>query len=296
MQRKTVWIAVAVLLLTALAAAQTQESYLDVYSVQVKPEKRADFDAIAKKMVAANRQSGDTWVATETVYGTGDRVNFISTRQSYADIDNSMGEFYGALEKSLGKAGMEKLFHDFSQCVVSSRGELRRRRGDLSSNAPSDPAALSKMIGESRWLRTVVVHVRPGQVTAFEELAQMVKAARDKAPLTVLVSQAVAGQEGNVYYFTILGNSLGNFDKLPATKELLGEEGYAKYQKASAETVETAETVISRFVPDLSNAPAEVAAAAPDYWTPKPVVAKAKSAKSGVVNAVSTTKEEKPQQ
>ncbi len=296
MQRKTVWIAVTVLLLTALAAAQMQESYLDVFSVQVKPEKRADFDAIAKKMVAANRQSGDTWVTMETVYGTGDRVNFISTRQSYADIDNGMGAFYGALEKSLGKAGTEKLFHDFSQCVISTRGELRRRRSDLSSNVPSDSADLSKMIGESRYLRTVVVHVRPGQASAFEEMAQMVKGARDKAPQTVLVSQAVAGQEGNVYYFTILGNSLGDFDKLPAAKELLGEDGYAKYQKMSAETVETAETVISRFVPDLSNAPAEIAAAAPDYWTPKPVMAKSKSAKGGVVNASSTTKEEKPQQ
>jgi hypothetical protein len=66
MQRKAIWASLAVVMLVALAAAQTQpaqEDYLDVYSVQVKPEKRADFDAIAKKMVAANRDnSGDNWL------------------------------------------------------------------------------------------------------------------------------------------------------------------------------------------------------------------------------------------
>jgi uncharacterized protein involved in type VI secretion and phage assembly len=77
---------------------------------------------------------------------------------------------------------------------------------------------------------------------------------------------------------------------------LLGEEGYAKYLKTSAEVVESTETVISRFVPELSNAPAEVVAAAPDYWTPKPMVAAKAKTTNGVVKAAETAKEEKPKQ
>src|SRR5205807_6844154 len=123
---------------------------------------------------------------------------------SYAEVESAIGTFMGALQKAYGKPATDKLFQDISQCIVSSRSEIRRRRWDLSSNAPSDPAAFAKLLAESRWLRTNVVHVRPGQAANFETLLKELKAAREKAspPVTTLVSQAVAGQEGTVYYIT----------------------------------------------------------------------------------------------
>ena len=291
MKRKALWTALAFLLLAALAA-QAQEQYLDVYTAQVKPDKRAEFDTLSKKMGMANRQNqGDTWLAMETVYGPGDRVTFISTRQGYADVEKATGAFYGAIQKAFGKAGTDKLFQDFNQCLVNSRSELRIRRWDLSSNPPADRAAMTRLLGDSRWLRTTVVHVRPGQVAAFESLLKEIKTAREKAspPQTVLVSQAVAGQEGTVFYVTALQSSLAGFDALPSLQQTLGEEGYARFLKTSAELVANTETVISRFLPELSNAPEEVAAIAPDYWRPKAVVAKTGTEK-GVVNAAATSK------
>lgn len=299
MQRKAIWTAVVVLLLAVLAAAQqAQEDYLDIYSVQVKPDKRADFDAISKKMVAANRQNkGDTWLAMETAYGPADRVTFVSTRHSYGEAEEASAAFFGAIQKTYGKAAGEKLFQDFSQCVARAHSEFRRRRWDLSSNAPADPAALAKLVGESRYLRTTAVHVRPGQVTNFEGLLKELKAAREKAspPQTVLVSQAVAGQEGTVFYVTSLQSSMAGFDTVPSLQQILGDEGYQKFLKTSAEAVSDTETMINRFLPDLSNAPEQVAAISPDYWRPKaamPVRAKA-GTKAPVVNAGKTTKEEK---
>ena len=298
MQRKAIWASIVVVLLGVLLVAQAQESYLDVYVVQVKPEKRADFDAISKKIAAANRQNGgDSWLAMETVYGPGNRVTFVSTRQSYGEIEKATGTFYEALQKTYGKAPTEKMLADFSQCLESSRSEIRRRRWDLSSNAPSDPAAFAKLVAGSRWLRTTAVHVRPGQNNGFEAILKDLKAARDKAspPQTMLVSQAVAGQEGTIYYVTTLQTSLAGFDVVPPVQQLLGEEGYNKFLKASAETVENAETSINRFMPEISNAPEEVAANAPDFWRPKAadaVRAKRTTAKSPVVNAKETTKVE----
>ena len=298
MQRKAIWASIVVVLLGVLLVAQAQESYLDVYVVQVKPEKRADFDAISKKIAAANRQNGgDSWLAMETVYGPGNRVTFVSTRQSYGEIEKATGTFYEALQKAYGKAPTEKMLADFSQCLESSRSEIRRRRWDLSSNAPSDPAAFAKLVAGSRWLRTTAVHVRPGQNNGFEAILKDLKAARDKAspPQTMLVSQAVAGQEGTIYYVTTLQTSLAGFDAVPSVQQLLGEEGYNKFLKASAETVENAETSINRFMPEISNAPEEVAANAPDFWRPKAadaVRAKGTTAKSPVVNAKETTKVE----
>ena len=298
MQRRAIWGSVVVVLLGVLAVGQVSQDYLDVYVVQVKPEKRAEFDAIAKKIAAANRQSkGDTWLATETVYGPGNRVSFISTRNSFGDIEKAQGVFLEAMQKAYGKAAAEKTFQDFNQCIVSDRSEIRRRRWDLGSNAPTDPAAFAKMIAQARWLRTTVVHVRPGQVASFEALAKEVKAARDKAstPSTMLVSQAVVGQEGTVFYFTTVQHSLGGFDALPTLQQMLGEEGYARFLKANTELISNTETVINRFFPDLSSAPAEVAAAAPDFWIPKaaaPISAKANAIKKSVVNAKETTKTE----
>ncbi len=295
MKRKAMWTAVVLVLLATLAAGQAQQ-YLDVYTVQVKPEKRAEFDAIAKKIGAANRQNkGDAWLATETVYGQGDRVSFISIRQGYGDAEKATGAFYEAMQKAYGKPGTDKLFQDFSQCLASSRSEFRLRRWDLSSNAPTDAAAMTKLLGSSRWLRTAAVHVRPGQVAAFEALLKDVKAAREKAspPVTTLVSQAVAGQEGTVFYVTTLQSSLAGFDTIPTIQQTLGEEGYAKYLKTVADVVTDSETVINRFLPELSNAPEDVVAVAPDYWTPKAMVAaggKAKTTKGAVVNASGTEK------
>src|ERR1700680_3502390 len=137
MKRKAMWTAVALVLLATLAAGHAPEQYLDVDSVQVKPEKRTEFDAISKKSMAANRQNkGDAWLTMETVYGQGDRVTFVSMRQGYGDAEKATGAFYEALQKSYGKPGSDKIFQDFSQCVVSSRSEFRLRRWDLSSNAP----------------------------------------------------------------------------------------------------------------------------------------------------------------
>lgn len=92
MKRKALWTAVAVVLLAALAAGEAQEQYLDVYIAQVKPEKRAAFGAISRKIVAANRQNkGDAWMAMETAYGQGDWVSFISTRNRHGDAEKATG-------------------------------------------------------------------------------------------------------------------------------------------------------------------------------------------------------------
>jgi hypothetical protein len=261
------------LLLSAAAFAQAPAQYLDVSINRVKPEKRAEFDAVGRKIAESNRKNhGDTWVAMETIYGENNVVTFISTRSSYADVDKGLEAFMGALGKSFGQAGAEKLFQDYNNTIASSRGEIRSRRIDLSANMPSDQASAGKMIGESRVIRTVRIRVRPGHAAEYETFLMSLKAAEEKASgkPVVLVSQAVAGQEGTVYYVTRLGKSMGDFDGTPSLKDLLGDEGYQNYLKISAESVLGTETVINHFLPELSNPPAEYVAASPDYWTPKP--------------------------
>jgi hypothetical protein len=68
-----------------------------------------------------------------------------------------------------------------------------------------------------------------------------------------LISEAVAGQHGAVFYVSALRNS-----------------AYEQFQKSTAENVLSSETTMYHFLPELSSAPKQVADAATEFWNPKP--------------------------
>ena len=301
MLRRAIWALAVVVCLAAPARVRAQGDYLDVLIVKVKPEKSADFNAIAKKMADANRRNnGDRWLAMETVYGESGTFVFTSTRQDYADVDKGNEAFAAALNKAYGKDAAEKMLHDWDNCLISSRSELRRRRWDLSRKAPTDPAAYAKLVGESRLLRTTAVHIRPGHVAEFEALMKDAKEAGEKTAntQTVMVSQVIEGAKGTIFYISGLRSSLGGFDKNPTTREVLGEEGYKKFLQISAESVEGTESTLFHFSPRLSNPPEEVAQVASDFWNPKQIVAAASSKSKAAAPGTKEVKApaEKPQQ
>ena len=276
MLRRTLWVPAACVLFAAPAAAQLQNDLLDVFTVQVKPDKMAQFDAAGKKIVAANRQNkGSDWVALAQEYGQGYTVRFISTRPTYAAIEEASQAFMAAMNKAYGKAATEQIFHDVDSSLVSSQSEIRRRRWELSANVPADAAAMARMVGEARWAQTMTVHVRPGQGSKVEEQLRVIKAANEKAAakVTVLVSQAVAGQTGTIFYVTTLRKSLAEIDSATPLSQLLGEDGFRKFQAEVSESVLATETSISRLRPEWSNPAEPIVAAAPDFWRPKPVAA-----------------------
>jgi hypothetical protein len=301
MLRRAIWALGVVVCLAAPVAVHAQGEYLDVFTVKVKPEKLADFQTLTKKWVDANRRfNGDHWIAQETMYGEGDTYMFVSPRQSYADIDKGNEASMSAVNKAFGKEVAEKLMRDWENCLASSRSELRVRRWDLSRKAPADAAAWAKYIGESRVLRTITVHVRPGHAPEFEALLKETKAAGEKNANTqpLFVSQAAEGGKGGTYYVTALRSSLGGFDKNPTLRDILGEEGFKKFQQVSAESVEGTVSTLTRFSPELSNPPEEIATVAADFWHPKAIMAaagakpKAATAKTAELKPTS----EKPKQ
>ena len=273
MWRKGLWVPAVWALLAAPAAAQQQNDLLDVFTVKVKPEKMAQFEAVSRKIAAANRQNkGSDWLAVSQEYGQGHTIRFISTRPSFAAIETANAAFMGAMMKAHGQAGTEQIFRDGDACMESAGSEVRRRRWELSSNAPADAAAMARLVGDARWLQTAIVRVRPGMGPKVEEQIRALKAANERAnpKITMLVSQAVTGQTGTVYYVTYLRKSLAELDGAPSTAQLLGEDAYGAFLKASSEAVVNTEYTISRFRPDLSNPSDEIAAIAPDFWRPKP--------------------------
>jgi len=280
MVRKAVLAALVAVCLAIPAVAQLANDYLDVFIVKVKPEKQADFEALARKLADANRKNGDRWLALETVYGDNTTVEFISHRASYADIDKAQDVFMGALNKAYGKDMSQKMLNDWNNYVSGSRSELRKRRWDLSRKPPADDAAWAKTVGESRVLRTTAVHIKPGHGPEFEALLKEVKEAGEKSEKAspLLVSQGLEGTRGSTYYVTSLRTGLAGFDDNPTAKEILGDELYKKYVQGISDHVEGSESMILRYSAGLSSPPDTIVAVAPDFWNPKPVVA-AKAAK-----------------
>jgi len=257
--------------LTCGLFAQPQDGYLDYFAVRVKPDKRAEFDAITKRMADANRRNnGDNWIAGEVIFGEGNQVVFVSQRPTYAAIEQGMAAFMGSLAKAFGPAGMAKLLQDGGATYLSSRGELRRRRPDLSANPLTDPAALNRLIGESRYFRTVSVRVRSGRSLDYEAQLREVKAAVERSGPNrrLFVSQSAAGTEGTRYYLTSVTASLADFDSIPTPRQTLGEQAYANFLRRSADNVVSNDTIIGRYLPELSNPPDAIAAASPDFWRP----------------------------
>jgi hypothetical protein len=296
--RKALWALTVVVCLAAPVAAQAQGDYLDVFIVKVKPEKRTDFLALAKKYADANRRfNGDRWIASEALYGEGNVYQFTSTRKDYADTDKAAEAFMLAANKAFGKEAAQKMDQDFNSCLVWSRSELRRRRWDLSRKAPQDAEAYAKLIGESRLLRSTAVHIRPGHAPDFEALMKEVKEAGEKNPDTapVFVSQVLEGGKGATFYVSTLRSSMGGFDHNPTTKEILGEEGFKKFQQISADAVEVADSTLYRFNGELSNPPEEVAKVAMDFWHPKAVIVAAVKPRTAMEPDAAKEPTKKPQ-
>ena len=295
--RKALWALAVVLCLAAPVAVQAQGDYLDILIDRVKPEKLADYQALVKKWADANRRfNGDRWLALETVYGEGNVYQFTSVRKDYADVDKSNEAAMAAANKAFGKEAVQKMEQDFLNCLVSFRGELRHRRWDLSRKPPADADSYAKLIGESRFLRTTAVRVRPGHIVEFEALLKEMKEAGEKNPNTqpVYVSQVVEGGRGTTFYVSTLRSSLAGFDHNLTMAEILGEEGYKKFQQISADAVETADSVLYRISPELSNPPEEVAKVAPDFWHPKAMMAATAKPKAAAMQPAAKEPVKKP--
>lgn len=298
LRRKALWAlgllaVMAIALFATPAAVWAQAGYLDVFTVRVKPDKVADFEAISKKIADANRHAnGDRWLAMQTVYGESNTYVFTSLRTSYADIDKAADMFMGALNRSMGKMAALKLLNDFNNCVMSSRSELRVRRPDLSSKIPSDPQAVNQLVGQARVLRVLALRVREGHEPEFEAMMKDINAQANKNPNTqpVFVSQSIEGSRGSTYYVTFFRSSLAGFDNNPDLKDFMGDEGMARVEKTIAETAAGSDSAIYRFSPELSNPPDEIARASSDYWQPKPMMGTMSHSKAKAEGAMAKSK------
>lgn len=264
-------------------APQNRPKYLDVMTVQIKPDKHADFHALVRKAVDANRRNkGDHWIAWGTAFGPGGTVYFTSPRASFADVEKASADFDRALKESLGPAAA-KLGFDFDSCVERSRSEIRIFRWDLSRNAPEDSQEIMRTVANTRWVRTSNVEVLRAKVAEWEAAApEFLNAmARGTPNLMTLVTQSIVGGTGeNVqFHFATYCKSMADMDAMPTMRERMGDELFRKFQQLNAGTVARVNTAILRPIAELSNPPEFIVNVSRDFWSPKPPMTAARKAR-----------------
>jgi hypothetical protein len=264
-----------------LATACFGQEYLEVTAIKARHEKRAELDAVMKKIAEANRKNnGDNWIVSDTIFGEWDTLYISSPRAGFADIEKSQATFLGAMLKAFGPT-FETVFRDFNNCVSEVRSEVRIRRTDLSSITAGDMASILKTVGGAKYIRATRVRVRPGKGGLYEEAIKSFKTAWDRNQMTRIVSQTVVGGVGQTYYISQLAGSMAEFDKNIPARQLLGDTAYANYTRITGEAVLATDSYIARYSPEMSNPPAAVVQAAPDFWNPKPAATPEPDKKKG---------------
>jgi hypothetical protein len=99
--------------------------------------------------------------------------------------------------------------------------------------------------------------------------------AKDGSKQTWLVSQSLVGAQGTSFHITRPLGSLGDIDDSKTLAQVLGDR-YNGYQDFLAANTFSTEITIGRYLPELSNPPAEIVAADPTFWNPKPTTPAAK--------------------
>jgi len=217
----------------------------------VKQDKRQEFENAVKKYAEVNRRNGgDQWIAFSTIYGAQQgTVHFASLRENMAAVDTAYEATDKALAKGVGTANLPKFFASYFATIMDERGEIRMRRPDLSFNFPDTPEGRTRMVAESKFMRSSIVRAKPGMTPGLTDIWKKIRSSMETegAKHAVAVSQATTGPSG-VFYFTSYAKSLGEFDSQHFDlAKAMGEEAYRSLQKDISEVVAESRVDIYRM-------------------------------------------------
>ena len=186
---------------------------------------------------------------------------------------------YAALEKETDatakdatlSAELERLDEGDAAYRTGGRTMIAEYKPELSYHARGDFSGV-------HYVEVTIVHVRPGHSREYEELVSASKKAHEQANVDEHfgVYEISSGMPTGTYVVFAGLNSLAELDSDPhgqGYRDAVGDEGRAKMQKLIADSVISADRMVFRFSPRMSNPPAWLLRTDPAFWTPaKPIV------------------------
>jgi hypothetical protein len=162
------------------------------------------------------------------------------------------------------------LLTEFDQSVWSRRDDLSFNAGNLQGD---------------RYMEIIQFVIRPGHTSEWEEVVKMVQEGYKKGvpDANWAMFQMLYGTGGNTFIAVIKYKSLAEADKNMASNkqfaDAMGEDGLKKLDELEAKCVESRQTNLFAFSPEMSYPPDAWTKAEPDYWKqPKAAPAAKKAA------------------
>ncbi|HEV2688822.1 MAG TPA: hypothetical protein VGV35_09715 [Bryobacteraceae bacterium] len=217
-----------------------------ITSTQIKPEFRAEYEAIQKEITAAYKKSGvPSRIVAQITFG--DVMEYVSIMPiaKFADLDGP-----SALAKALGgEAAAQKMLKRMAPYIVSVHRTADLAMPDVSIQTPAD-------IGE--WVQVADYQLLPGKAAEFSAfLKSDYLPAMKKAGVTnVFVSRPIFGGDSNHRTIVIPMKKMAEIDLGPATTRGLGAEGARGLNAKQATMVASVSRIIAHIRMDLSYLPA----------------------------------------
>ena len=283
MRARSTWALLAVLLLSATAvAAQEQMSgpppVLAIGLEEINPGSMAAHD---KQVVAyttlfnrANVQGHRLGLVP--VSGDDNQVVYLQPYASFAEFEATRKQTDEAFAASPAlQAELDALDRQTGSMHATQKTLIAVYRPDLSYR-PVGPAE----VGKSRYFTMTTNRIKAGRANDYEGFVKQYNRAREKANLNehTAIYQVITGAPFGTFITLGLNRSLTEWDDFTrgmqarnkAIDEALGGDVVVKQRRETAEAIfADSRSSLYALNPKLSRAPAEIAAADPDFWTPK---------------------------
>ena len=258
------------------AGAQSQSitqtstpAVLAIYREEVRPGKSGAHAINEASWAAAfaKSQAPVRWLAMTSVAGPSEAW-FLSGYPSWEAFERLEAE----MDANAGFAADEEKFSSAESDLLSRTSVIvATHRPDLSYQAN---VALPKM----RYMEVRVMRVKPGHAGDFSEVTQAIVAAHQKAKLEEhwAVYQVTAGMPDGTFLYFFPRKSLAELDKDgplhegAAYRDALGESGRARRREMQVGAIESTQTMVFRFEPNMSILGKDWIDGDPAFWTPKP--------------------------
>lgn len=210
------------------------------------------------------------------VTGDQNRVVYLEGFPSFAELEASDKKLESTFAAAPAlQAELNALDSAGGTFHASQRAMIAVFRADLSYR----PLSVDKL-AKSRYLSVTTSRIKPGHQPDYEAYVKQLNRARDKAGLdesTAVFVVTTGAPLGTVMTFTA-SRSLAEWDAFhsgmtarnKALDEALGGEEVVKQRREMAEAIfAESSSALFAFNPRISVPTAQIAAADPDFWTPK---------------------------
>ena len=251
------------------AAPSSTPPLLSIYREEVKPGRAPAHAANEAAWSAAYAKSGapTRWLAMTSLAGPSEAW-FLSGHESWE-----------AFEKLDSTMSSTPAFQVDEAKFSSAEGDLLSRTSAiLATFRPGLSYQTQVALPQMRYMQVDVVRVKPGHSDEFRETWRSTVAAHEKAKMDEhwAVYEVSAGMPDGTFLFFYPRKSLGEIDKsgpmhgAAAYRDAVGESGRARAREMNVSAVESMQTLIFKFEPQMSILDKNWIDGDPAFWTLKP--------------------------